>query len=122
MPPAGAAGGCFDDGVDEAYVERVLRLVEQVPPGCATTYGLIGEVAGSGPRLVGRVMSQYGATVPWWRVVRADGTTPDDLVAAASGHWRDEGTPTRSRGRVDLPRCLHLPHADDGAGAADHGA
>lgn len=104
--------------VDEAYVERVLRLVELVPAGRVTTYGLIGEAAGSGPRLVGRVMSQYGGAVPWWRVVRADGTAPDHLVAEASGQWRAEGTPTRSRGRVDLPRCLHLPEAR----AVDHGA
>ena len=36
----------------EEYVERVLSLVEQVPPGRVTTYGLIAEVVGSGPRLV----------------------------------------------------------------------
>jgi alkylated DNA nucleotide flippase Atl1 len=28
----------------EEYVERVLSLVEQVPPGRVTTYGLIAEV------------------------------------------------------------------------------
>ncbi len=99
--------------MDEAYVEAVLRIVEAVPPGCVTTYGLIGEAVGSGPRLVGRVMSQLGGGVPWWRVVRADGSTQDFLVREASAHWRDEGTPLRERDgrhpRVDLRAALHVP-------------
>ncbi len=60
----------------EEYVEQVLSIVEQVPPGRVTTYGLIAEVVGSGPRLVGNVMATEGGGVPWWRVVRADGSLP----------------------------------------------
>ena len=42
----------------EAYVELVLRCVEAIPRGRATTYGAIAEVVGAvlgggGPRLVG---------------------------------------------------------------------
>jgi alkylated DNA nucleotide flippase Atl1 len=41
-------------GVDEDYVEAVLALVEQVPPGRVTTYGALAEAVGSGgPRQVG---------------------------------------------------------------------
>ena len=58
----------------EAYVEAVLSIVERIPPGRASTYGLIAEAVGrGGPRQVGRVMAMYGGGVPWWRVVRADG-------------------------------------------------
>jgi alkylated DNA nucleotide flippase Atl1 len=98
--------------VDDAYVEAVLNLVEQVPPGRATTYGALADAIGvGGPRLVGRVMSQYGAGVPWWRVVRADGSTQDFLVADAARHWRAEATPLRERSdgtvRIDLSRAFH---------------
>ena len=49
----------------EAYVERVLSLVERVPPGRVTTYGLIAEAVGQGgPRLVGRTMALHGGGVP----------------------------------------------------------
>ena len=100
--------------MDDAYVEQVLRLVEQVPPGQVTTYGALADAVGiGGPRLVGRVMSQLGGGVPWWRVVRADGSTPDFLLEQAAEHWDDEGTPVRRRDgshvRVDLRAALFLP-------------
>ncbi|NPC95971.1 MGMT family protein [Nocardioides sp. zg-DK7169] len=87
----------------EDYVEAVLSLVEQVPPGRATTYGEIAAVVGRfGPRRVGAVMAEHGGAVPWWRVVRADGTLPPDLAARAREHHREEGTPCRASGAVDL--------------------
>jgi len=100
--------------VDDAYVEAVLHRVEQVPAGRVTTYGELADAVGAGgPRLVGRVMSQHGAGVPWWRVVRADGSAPGFLVDSAARHWRAEGTPLVERpdGRV----CVDLRRA-----AADH--
>ena len=93
----------------EEYVERVLSLVEQVPPGRVTTYGLIAEVVGSGPRLVGNVMASEGGGVPWWRVVRADGTPPLCHDGEAHQHHLEEGTPLRPSGKVDLPRALWRP-------------
>ena len=107
--------------MDDAYVEAVLRRVEQVPPGRVTTYGELADAVGrGGPRLAGRVMSQYGAAVPWWRVVRADGSTPDFLQSSAARHWRAEGTPLLERPdgtpRVDLRRAaVHLAAAAEPA-------
>ena len=54
----------------EEYVELVLRCVETVPRGRVTTYGAIAEVVGAvvgggGPRLVGSVLAQHGAGLPW---------------------------------------------------------
>jgi alkylated DNA nucleotide flippase Atl1 len=87
----------------EAYVEAVLTLVERVPTGRVTTYGALAEAVGyGGPRLVGRVMSTYGGSVPWWRVVRADGTLPVSHDEARA-HYLDEGTPMRPSGRMDMP-------------------
>jgi alkylated DNA nucleotide flippase Atl1 len=96
--------------LDPDYVEAVLSLVERVPPGRVTTYGLLAEAVGvGGPRQVGRVLSTYGGPVPWWRVVRADGSPPPCHEAAAHDHYAAEGTPLRPTGRIDLTRAVWWP-------------
>lgn len=88
------------------FTERVLELVERVPPGKVVTYGLIADAIGhGGARHVGRVMALEGAAVSWWRVVRANGTLPPHLMTDAQERWRAEGTPVR-RGRVDVPAAI----------------
>jgi len=96
------------------WSELVLDLADDVPPGRATTYGLLAEAArartGRGSaRQVGTVMAREGGAVPWWRVVRADGTLPEHLTARAVAHYRNEGTPLRPGGAVDLSRALWDP-------------
>jgi alkylated DNA nucleotide flippase Atl1 len=87
----------------DAYVEAVLTLVEQVPRGRVTTYGAVADAVGyGGPRRVGRVMSTYGGSVPWWRVVRADGSLPPSHDEEARAHYLEEGTPRRPSGRMDM--------------------
>ena len=94
----------------EEYAEAVLSLVERIPPGRVMTYGTIADVVGvGGPRQVGRVMSTYGGSVPWWRVVRADGSLPECHMRAARGHHIGEGTPFRPSGRVDVAAAIWLP-------------
>lgn len=90
-----------------AYAERVLDVVDSIPPACVMTYGDIAEYLGEGgPRQVGHVMSHYGGGVPWWRVLRADGQPARGLEAKALSLLRDEGTPLRPGGvRVDLSRA-----------------
>ena len=92
----------------EDYVEAVLALVEQVPAGLVTTYGALADAVGlGGPRRVGRVMSQFGGPVPWWRVVRADGSLPPSHGDEARAHYLDEGTPLRPSGSDrHAPRLL----------------
>jgi alkylated DNA nucleotide flippase Atl1 len=104
------------DEEQEAYVEAVLSIVEQIPVGRATTYGLIAEAVGrGGPRQVGRTMAMYGGSVPWWRVVRADGSLPDAHQREALPRYREESTPLRgqlvdaSSLRVDLDLALWHP-------------
>jgi alkylated DNA nucleotide flippase Atl1 len=95
---------------DEQYVEAVLALVEAVPRGRATTYGAIADVVGSGPRLVGNVLARHGGPVPWWRVVRADGSLPPSHHDEARAHYLAEGTPLRRSGRsVDLAAAFWQP-------------
>lgn len=94
----------------EEYVEAVLSFVEQVPSGRVTTYGALAEAVGAGgPRQVGSVMSRYGGPVPWWRVVRADGTPPLCHDGVAHEHHLAEATPLRSSGKVDMAAAFWEP-------------
>lgn len=96
--------------MNDDYVEQVLSIVERVPPGRVTTYGLIAEALGSGgPRQVGAVMAAYGGPVPWWRVVRADGSLPDSHVPVAHQEYLAEGTPLHGSGAVDIRAAVWLP-------------
>ena len=110
---------------DDLYDELVLRCAEQVPRGRVTTYGAIAETVGrvlgrGGPRQVGSVMAREGAAVPWWRVVRADGSLPASHDDRARQAYLEEGTPLRAGGSVDLraafwqPPDLDRPSTPDG--------
>ena len=96
--------------MDEQFVARVLDLVERIPPGRVLSYGRIAEhlAAGYGPRYVGRVMGLEGPAVPWWRVVRADGSMAPVLMGEAQVHWLEESTPVR-HGRVDMRHAVWEP-------------
>ena len=107
----------MDANQREAYVEDVLSLVESIPPGRVMAYGQIAEcLERGGPRQVGAVMATYGSGVPWWRVVRADGTLPDCHQRGALEHYRVESTPLRGAAagesgstRVDMARAAWQP-------------
>lgn len=98
----------------DGYAELVLRCVERVPRGRVTTYGAVADAVGAvlgrgGPRVVASVMRREGASVCWWRMVRADGSMPPHLVVRARGAWLEEGTPLRGDGRVDLAAAVVKP-------------
>jgi len=107
------------------YVEAVLSLVQLVPPGTAVAYGDIAELLGSGgARQVGSVMSHHGSSVPWWRVLRANGEAPQGLEAEALAFYLQEGTPllgryqdflrsSEGRWRVDLTEARWAPADGD---------
>jgi alkylated DNA nucleotide flippase Atl1 len=90
-------------------VERVLDVVDAIPSARVTTYGAIGDAVGAGPRQVGSVMSRHGGGVPWWRVVRADGSLPPSHGDEARHQYLAEGTPVRPSGRVDLVAAYWQP-------------
>lgn len=111
--------------VDEVLVERVLRAVEQVPPGRVVSYGDVAALVGTGPRQVGTVMRLYGSGVAWWRVVSSHGDLGADLLDRARPHWADEGILVKRNGlgcriadhRADLA-ALHTAYT---AAVADLG-
>lgn len=88
--------------------QRVLALAGLIPPGNVSTYGEVGKAAGVSARQVGSVMRQWGSQVPWWRVIKADGTSHD--YERAKAKWEAEGLVLRGRAvRMDL---CGLDHRD----------
>lgn len=100
-----------------ARARAILDVVNGIPRGKVTTYGVVAARAGLPrlPRLVGRVLAALpaGSDVPWHRVVAAGGRiafpagapSHAEQVARLAAEGVDAG-----RGRVDLSR--------DGWGAA----
>jgi methylated-DNA-protein-cysteine methyltransferase related protein len=86
----------------EASHQRVLDRVRAIPEGFVRTYG---DLSPGAPRFTGTVLRTTTEDVPWWRVVRADGTL------AKGDRQREllerEGVPFRG-GRVDL-RIARIP-------------
>jgi|SRR5450631_361233 len=96
-PVAPAHGDDPDSGSGDErlpdFAEAVLDIVDQIPAGKVLAYSDVAEMLGrGGPRQVGSVMSRYGSSVTWWRVIRASGEAPDGLQDEALSHWRAEGT------------------------------
>ncbi len=83
--------------------QRVLERVRAIPPGFVRTYG---DVSPGAPRFAGTVLFACDdPSVPWHRVVRADGTLAKG--ARQRRRLRREGVPFRGE-RVDL-RVARLP-------------
>jgi alkylated DNA nucleotide flippase Atl1 len=80
----------------------VLARVSTIPPGFVRTYG---DVSPGAPRFAGTVLHAAGEDVPWWRVVRADGSLAKGDRQRA--RLEAEGVPFRGA-RVDL-RVARLP-------------
>lgn len=80
--------------------ETILARVARVPEGFVTTYG---DLCRGAPRHAGRVLHDAPEGVPWWRVVRADGSLPKGSEQRA--RLRAEGVPMRgSRVAIDEAR------------------
>ncbi|WP_411096751.1 MGMT family protein [Streptomyces sp. 020-2-3H-GM] len=124
---APAGGGPPEYAELPAYAERVLDVADLIPPGRVMTYGDVAEWLGDGgPRQVGRAMALYGSAVPWWRVVRSDGTLLPSHELRALEHYRAEGTPLREASRqaeghipkLDMRRARWDGRGVEGAGGA----
>jgi len=88
---------------------EVLERVREIPEGFVRTYG---DVSPGAPRFAGTVLFHADdPDLPWWRVVRADGSLAKGDRQRAL--LRAEGVPFRGR-RVDISRARI---AEDGGDA-----
>lgn len=100
---------------DQAYRERVFRIVRMIPSGRVMTYGQIAELLGEGytPRTVGFVMHSSDDKTPWHRVINAQGATSTrGLVLPHDKQQRmleAEGVIFNDRGRCSLQQYLWIP-------------
>ena len=62
-----------DEAKPSRSVERVLADIRAIPEGFVRTYG---DLSPGAPRFTGSVLKGTSEDVPWWRVVRADGSLP----------------------------------------------
>lgn len=101
------------------FVDAVLEVAALIPAGRVLSYGDIAELLGSGgARQVGRVMSLHGGAVAWWRVIRADGTLPNELMDRAVRRYQRELTPLMireagSEPKVKMQSARWFPDDDD---------
>jgi methylated-DNA-protein-cysteine methyltransferase-like protein len=83
----------------------IFARIRRVPEGFVTTYG---DVSPGAPRQTGRALSDCPPDVPWWRVVRSDGS----LAKGEDQRRRlqEEDIPFH-RGRVALEQVRIDPEA-----------
>ena len=75
----------------------MLERVREIPPGFVRTYG---DVSPGAPRFAGSVLfAADEPDLPWWRVVRADGSLAKG--ARQRAHLIAEGVPFRGE-KVDM--------------------
>jgi methylated-DNA-protein-cysteine methyltransferase-like protein len=97
------------DTAPQNDAERILEAVRRIPRGRVSTYGGVADAAGlpRRARLVGTVLRQTAARVPWQRVINASGRISFPVGSEAHGRQRKkleaEGV-VFVGGRVDLDR------------------
>jgi alkylated DNA nucleotide flippase Atl1 len=102
--PGQITPACDTADVDERTLEEVRAIVAAIPPGKVLAYGDVAELAGlRSPRLVGRILAEDGADLPWHRVLRSNGTVADHLRHDQLERLRAEGV-LADGGRVDMRR------------------
>ena len=84
---------------EDPRTAAILDAVRAIPKGFVRAYSDLDPAA---PRLPGRVLATTDADVPWWRVVRADGSVPKGERQRRL--LEDEGVPVCGE-RVDMKRA-----------------
>lgn len=97
------------DALPTPFAEEVLDLVATIPPGRVMAYSDLAAVLGrGGARQVGQAMARFGSGVPWWRVLRADGSCAAIHRDEQVRRLRDEGVPLTGD-RVDMALARWRP-------------
>ena len=85
------------------FEDGVIDVLSALRPGEVVTYGWVALEAGfpGAARAVGNLLRNGVADVPWWRVVRADGTIASPHGTEQARRLRAEGVIVRD-GKVKL--------------------
>jgi methylated-DNA-protein-cysteine methyltransferase related protein len=92
---------------------RIYAVVRRIPSGKVTTYGNVARIAGlpGHARQVGYALAALpdGTSVPWHRVINAQGRLSLERVSSSSGTTQRirlarEGVTVNAGGRVSLAR------------------
>jgi len=79
--------------------DRVLARIRDTPEGFVRAYG---DVSPGAPRFAGTVLAgHHEPDLPWWRIVRADGSIATHPPARQRALLEAEGVPFRGE-RVDM--------------------
>ncbi|MBS1846248.1 MAG: MGMT family protein [Actinobacteria bacterium] len=87
--------------------QAIIDAIREIPEGFVRTYG---DVSPGAPRLSARLLSteQVPDGLPWWRVVRADGSLA--VGPRQRAHLMAEGVPFNGdRVDMDVARIPHDP-------------
>lgn len=91
--------------VTDEHVELVRALVAAIPAGRVATYGDIATAAGlPSPRIVGWIMANDSADLPWHRVITASGRPARHVAARQLELLRAEGV-IAAGGRVPMTQA-----------------
>lgn len=95
------------------FGQAVCEVVAAIPHGTVTTYGRVAETAAAivgrevspfAARAVGQILASSGGTLPWWRVVTANGQLVPHSEATHRWWLQSEGVELDDRGVVALRR------------------
>ncbi|HEY2430194.1 MAG TPA: MGMT family protein [Acidimicrobiales bacterium] len=89
----------------ETFEDEVLSVLRSLGAGQVTSYGEVAAQAGSpgAARAVGNILRRGPAGIPWWRVVRSDGSLACANRAEQAARLTAEGVRVRD-GRVVVTR------------------
>lgn len=80
------------------FAEVVAGIIRSIPAGQTLSYGGVARRAGKphGARAVVQALRLLD-DVPWWRVIRSDGTLAPEVAAKQAPLLRAEGVPVEGR-------------------------
>jgi methylated-DNA-protein-cysteine methyltransferase related protein len=91
-------------GAPLPFYEAVMRAVRAIPRGEIRSYAQVALYAGrpGAARGVGHELRtlQHPRSVPWWRVIRSDGTLAPPVAHEQARRLRAEGVEVKQRGEV----------------------
>lgn len=109
MPRPGAAS--LPSSPRDAFDAAVREVVKRISPGRTRSYAQVALYAGraGAARQVAKALRRL-ADVPWWRVIRADGTIAPQMMPEQAERLLTEGAEVRGR-RVIPKEPGRLPAA-----------